>query len=242
MNNFEIGGGIVVQAVALDKLLKEIESAWKNSRSYHICTVNPEIVVRAEQNQIFKAAVMASDLRTIDGIGVVLAIMRRYHRKVKRLTGVTIMAAALDLARRLGREVMIVGAEGLSRERAESRMRALGVKVCPGVSPRVNEAGEADGNLANMLPKNGVVLVALGTPKQELWIRRTIANNGPPNLYIGIGGAVDYYSGITPSPPAIVCAFGLEWLYRLIQHPRTRIPRLINFLPGFLWREIVKGQ
>jgi N-acetylglucosaminyldiphosphoundecaprenol N-acetyl-beta-D-mannosaminyltransferase len=93
-----------------------------------------------------------------------------------------------------------------------------------------------------MLPKNGVVLAALGTPKQELWIRNTIVNGGPPNLYIGIGGAVDYYSGATPSPPAILCALGLEWLYRLIKHPGTRIPRLTNFLPRFVWRYIVVGQ
>ena len=242
MKNFELAGGIVVQSLSLDELLKEIESAWKMDHSYHICTVNPEIVVRAGQNPAFKAAVMACDLRTIDGIGVILAIMRRYFRKAERLTGVTIMAAVLDLARRMGREVIIVGAEALSRERAESRMRAEEVKIRHGVSPRVNEAGEAEENLTNMLPKNGVVLVALGTPKQELWIRNTIVNNGPPNLYIGVGGAVDYYSGVAPNPPAILCALGLEWLYRLIQHPGTRIPRLINFLPKFFWRYIVVGR
>ncbi len=242
MKNFELGGGIVVQSLSLDELLQEVESAWKSSRPYHICTVNPEIVVRAEQNQAFKAAVVASDLRTIDGIGVILAVMRRYIRKAERLTGVTIMAAVLDLARRQGGEVMIVGAEAVSRERAEARMRAEGVKVCPGVSPRVNEAGEADTNLAKMLPKNGVVLVALGTPKQELWIRHTIDNNGSPNLYVGVGGAIDYYSGVAPKPPSILCALGLEWLYRLVRHPRTRIPRLRNFMPRFLWRYVVVGK
>jgi N-acetylglucosaminyldiphosphoundecaprenol N-acetyl-beta-D-mannosaminyltransferase len=91
-----------------------------------------------------------------------------------------------------------------------------------------------------LLPRGGAVLVALGAPKQELWIRRALDRPAPPNVFVGVGGAVDYLSGAARVPPAWMSRCGLEWLFRLLLEPR-RLARQGKSLIPFVRREIVLG-
>ena len=84
------------------------------------------------------------------------------------------------------------------------------------------------------------MLVALGIPKQERWIRRRIDDGDANNcIYAGIGGAVDYLSGDAFFAPAAIRGLGLEWLFRLVLEPRKRVSRQLSTLPRFLVREIL---
>jgi N-acetylglucosaminyldiphosphoundecaprenol N-acetyl-beta-D-mannosaminyltransferase len=135
---------------------------------------------------------------------------------------------------------MIVGASERARRAAEEELRKEGVRVLPGASPEVSPDGTMiDGGVLR-LPTGGVVLVALGAPKQELWIRRQIREGAPANIYVGVGGVVDYISGLAPEPWGWARSIGLEWLYRLIREPRRRGRRQLTTLPNFLWHEVLR--
>jgi N-acetylglucosaminyldiphosphoundecaprenol N-acetyl-beta-D-mannosaminyltransferase len=73
------------------------------------------------------------------------------------------------------------------------------------------------------------LLVALGAPKQELWIDRHLADTGC-QLGIGVGGLFDFYSGRLPRAPKWMREAGLEWLYRFWQEP------------GRLWKRYFIGN
>ena len=54
----------------------------------------------------------------------------------------------------------------------------------------------------------------------------------PGVLMIGLGGALDVFSGMIRRAPSLWRRLGLEWLFRLLQEPK-RITRMIR-LPGIL--------
>ena len=76
-----------------------------------------------------------------------------------------------------------------------------------------------------------LLLVGLGSPKQEKWIYNNLRLTGA-KAAIGIGGSFDVMSGNLKRAPKIFCRLGLEWFYRLITQP-TRIKRMMK-LPKFV--------
>jgi N-acetylglucosaminyldiphosphoundecaprenol N-acetyl-beta-D-mannosaminyltransferase len=82
------------------------------------------------------------------------------------------------------------------------------------------------------------VFVALGAPKQELWIERALEEIGPA-VAIGVGASLDFLAGRVRRAPAFMSKAGLEWVYRLAQEPRRLWRRYLIRGPRFiavLWR------
>jgi N-acetylglucosaminyldiphosphoundecaprenol N-acetyl-beta-D-mannosaminyltransferase len=111
-------------------------------------------------------------------------------------------------------------------------------------------AGSADGYFTDdesiiariNITNPDVVLVCLGSPKQELWMARNI---GRLNTHIcaGLGGSLDVFAGRVNRAPVFFRKLGLEWFYRLICEPR-RIKRMIKlplFILAVIWKRIKKG-
>ncbi|MFM7464559.1 MAG: WecB/TagA/CpsF family glycosyltransferase, partial [Cyanobium sp.] len=75
-----------------------------------------------------------------------------------------------------------------------------------------------------------LVLVALGVPRQELWIQSM--PHPLPGLWMGVGGSFDVWAGTKKRAPLWMGKVHLEWLYRLIQEP-SRWRRMLA-LPAFM--------
>ena len=82
-----------------------------------------------------------------------------------------------------------------------------------------------------------IIGVALGNPKQERWIARHGAATGAAVL-IGIGGTLDFLTGVTRRAPAWMQRSGLEWIHRAASEPRRLAGRyakdLVVFGPALL--------
>lgn len=76
-----------------------------------------------------------------------------------------------------------------------------------------------------------ILLVAMGAPKQEKWLRHYLEETGV-KVGIGVGGLFDFYSGRIPRAPLWMREIGCEWLYRFYQEPRRMWRRYFvgNFL------------
>ena len=93
-----------------------------------------------------------------------------------------------------------------------------------------------------------LVIVALGSPKQELWMaqhERLIA----PAVALGLGASLDFVAGAVTRAPAWVSRAGIEWLYRLAQEPRRLAYRYLvrdmQALPIFavdLYRSVTRRR
>ncbi len=63
------------------------------------------------------------------------------------------------------------------------------------------------------------LLVALGCPKQDLWIEAH-KRELQVSLAMGVGCVLDVIAGASRRAPSLLQAVGLEWLYRLAQEPQ----------------------
>ena len=78
--------------------------------------------------------------------------------------------------------------------------------------------------------KADILLVAYGTPQQEIWLKNNLNETGC-KLGMGIGGTLDFLAGTKKRAPVWMRYSGLEWLFRLIIEPR-RIKRQLA-IPKF---------
>ncbi|MBL7006985.1 MAG: WecB/TagA/CpsF family glycosyltransferase [Spirochaetia bacterium] len=74
-----------------------------------------------------------------------------------------------------------------------------------------------------------LLLVAMGVPRQELWIHKNLSSLKVP-VCMGVGGLFDFYSGRIKRAPLIFRRMGIEWVWRLLMEP------------GRMWKRYIIGN
>jgi len=94
---------------------------------------------------------------------------------------------------------------------------------CPpfGFEHDVSQTRRIEHKLCDAQPD--IIYVALGSPKQELFIERT-RHLLPRAWWLGVGISFGFLSGQVRRAPKWMQQFGLEWLHRLVQEP-TRLAK-----------------
>jgi exopolysaccharide biosynthesis WecB/TagA/CpsF family protein len=83
-----------------------------------------------------------------------------------------------------------------------------------------------------------IILVAMGNPKQELWIDAHLtADHG--RLAVGVGALFDFLAGEVSRAPEWVRAARLEWMWRLMLEPKRLFRRYVLGNPLFLLRVLL---
>ncbi len=80
-----------------------------------------------------------------------------------------------------------------------------------------------------------VLWVALGMPKQDLWIYERLNRLKVP-IAIGVGAAFSFVAGTVPRCPQWMGRMGLEWAYRVAQEPKKLWRRDLIDGSSFLFR------
>lgn len=232
--------GVRVHLLDLPRTLAAVETLLRDGRPHQIATVNPEFVVRARRDRMFRRVLNTSDLALVDGIGIALALRLLYGIRAWRVTGADLIPQLARLAARDELPVFLIGAAPGVAGRAAGRLVALapGLQVAGTLSGSPEPA--EDEATARVIRAGGtrLLFVAFGAPAQELWIARNLRNLDPC-IAIGVGGAFDYLAGAVRRAPAWMRSAGLEWLYRLLREPwRWRRQRA---LPIFVYLVLRQG-
>ena len=74
-----------------------------------------------------------------------------------------------------------------------------------------------------------LVFVAMGVPRQELWIDACADSTGA-RAALAVGGLFDFFSGLMPRAPSWMRRLGIEWIFRLAMEP------------GRMWRRYIIGN
>jgi N-acetylglucosaminyldiphosphoundecaprenol N-acetyl-beta-D-mannosaminyltransferase len=77
-----------------------------------------------------------------------------------------------------------------------------------------------------------LIFVALGAPKQEIWID-TVREELRPAVLLAVGGSLDFIAGTVPRAPPWVSRSGMEWLFRLSLEPKRLWRRYLLRDPKF---------
>ena len=196
-----------------------------------IVTLNAEMTMAALEDSALAEAIHGADLVIPDGAGVVWALGLQGIR-VRRTPGIELARGLLEHAAAKGWGVALVGSSPLVLEGLCHRLKAEIpglhlVMAIHGYNPP--EAWpDLEKRLLAMDPD--LVLVALGVPRQELWIQSL--PDPLQGIWMGVGGSFDVWAGTKKRAPTWMGKIHLEWLYRLIQEP-SRWRRMLA-LPAFM--------
>jgi N-acetylglucosaminyldiphosphoundecaprenol N-acetyl-beta-D-mannosaminyltransferase len=196
-----------------------------------IVTLNAEMTMAALADPALAGAIRGADLVIPDGAGVVWALGRQGLR-VRRAPGIELARHLLDHAATQGWRVALVGASPPVLEQLCQRLKVEIPNLQLVMAIHGYNAPEAWPELEQRLlaVQPDLVLVALGVPRQELWIQ----NLPHPlrGIWMGVGGSFDVWAGTKKRAPLWMGKIHMEWLYRLIQEP-SRWRRMLA-LPAFM--------
>jgi N-acetylglucosaminyldiphosphoundecaprenol N-acetyl-beta-D-mannosaminyltransferase len=237
--------GVNISTVSKAEAIKAASDFLNQQARLHtIFTPNPEMLVKARKDAIFREVLNAADLSLCDGFGLYLAC----RGVCERITGVDFMLNLCELAQNRGERIFLLGSG--SEEVLEKTKKAL-LENFPrlqvvGMNPGPKLAENSHGDLHVIEDENNrlidevkaanpsIIFVAFGMGKQEKWIAQYAPKVPSLRLAMGVGGAFDFVSGNIPRAPRLLRNFGLEWLYRLVKQPE-RIGRIFNATARFVF-------
>lgn len=220
--------GVRFDGVTLDEAVSQALEYIAVRKAAYVCTPNPEIVWECRKNSALRRAVLGADMVLPDGVGVVWASRVLGAPLPQRVTGYDFLLALLE---RLEGTVFLLGGQpGVAEDAAGTiaeKFPAVTVVGC--MDGYFTDGDAAVKAVASAAPD--LLLVCLGSPKQELWMAEN-KDRLPVGLMAGLGGCLDVLSGHVRRAPQGWIRLHLEWLYRLLQQPR-RIRRQLR-LPLFV--------
>jgi exopolysaccharide biosynthesis WecB/TagA/CpsF family protein len=183
------------------------------------------------------ARAMKSFLVLPDGIGVDIAARLLYGKAFpNNLNGTDFLPSFISAIRR----PMSIGLLGSRRENAEQAAVSL-TRMAPQhrvfvVHDGFFTASEEPAILEHIRAQRpDILLVAMGVPRQELWIFEHITPEHT-TLPIAVGALLDFLSGAVPRAPMWMRRLRMEWIFRLMLEPRRLWRRYVVGNPVFLLR------
>jgi N-acetylglucosaminyldiphosphoundecaprenol N-acetyl-beta-D-mannosaminyltransferase len=187
----------------------------------YVVTLNGAMLVQTARHAEWRALANDAGLVTADGIAVVLAARILGVEITERLAGIDLVEALCEQAGRLGHRVFLLGGRpGIADAAAAALRHRHPTLTIVGTQHGYFDAPDEDGiRAAIRAARPDVLLVALGMPRQEQWMRRWSLALGVP-VSVGVGGSFDVLAGHARRAPVWVQRLGLEWLFRAVAEPR----------------------
>jgi N-acetylglucosaminyldiphosphoundecaprenol N-acetyl-beta-D-mannosaminyltransferase len=228
------------------ELIRRI-SGWVGSdhAARRVMYVNAHVLNQSRDIPELRTALEQADLVYCDGYGVRLAAKALDVEIPHRMTGADWIWSLAALCEIAGHSVYLLGSEpGVTAEVARRMSRWY---------PRLTIAGTHHGYFDIGSPHDDrvvedinarrpdIVLVGMGTPKQELWVQHKAACIETGVLWT-VGALFDYVSGRVPRAPGWLADNCLEWIFRLAIEPQRMWRRYLLGNPVFISRVMAQAH
>jgi len=214
-------------------------------RARRVMYANAHVLNQSRGTPALRDALECADLVYCDGYGVRLAAKALDAPIPHRMTGadwIWGLAATCELAQE---SVYLLGSEpGVARQAAAELGRAY---------PDLEVAGHHHGYFTPGSPHDdrvvedvnarrpSILLVGMGTPKQELWVQAN-AHRLDVDVLWTVGALFDVVSGKVPRAPGWLADNGLEWIFRLAIEPGRMWRRYLLGNPVFVHRVLAQAR
>lgn len=194
--------------------------------------VNAYSIALSQQDEEYRFCLLNASHNLPDGKP--LSWLTRFSsRPLTQVRGPGLFELVMDVGRNYGLKHFLLGATPQTLNLLDSALstRYPGVKIVGSYSPpfrpmSTKETQQQDDQLVNSGAH--VVWVGLGTPKQDVEVRRLRHDQ---NLFaIAVGAAFDFSAGTKKEAPSWLGCIGLEWMFRFASEPRR------------LWRRYLIGN
>lgn len=204
----------------------------------YICVSNVHTTVMAFRDKKYRLVQNSAAMALPDGQPLSIVSRKRGFTQARRVPGPDLMPAILALSPEKGYRHYFYG----STESTLAELR----KVLTRRYPKLQIAGvysppfrtltkEEDEEIIRRINDSGAdfVWVALGAPKQEIWMYEH--RHKVKGLMLGVGAAFDFTAGTTKRAPMWMQKLCLEWVFRILRDPKRMLPRYLNTNFAFLY-------
>ena len=204
-----------------------IEYAFNHQKI--LVAINAEKILHATDES---RAIINRNLGYPDGIGAVWALRKKRFFNVERIPGCELW---LDIVKKYyqTKSFYLIGSTQKTIDETIKKLESdfQGINISNyrnGYMKSEIEETELIQDIVKCQPD--IVFVAMGSPKQELFMMRL--QQCHLALYQGLGGSFDVYTKTVKRAPQWWLRHNLEWAYRLIKQP-LRIKRQVHLIRFF---------
>lgn len=222
---------VLVDQVNMKEAVAQVTAAVSAQYPFRVVTANPEMIYAASRDPKLSHTINTADLVTPDGVGVIWAANISGCSLAERVTGIDLLENLWPVADIQRWRVFILGSKQGVAEQAIQKISSR----YPGIQWGFHHGYFAASEEAQVMETirqfaPDVLLVGLGSPRQEHWLKQHADLTA---VGIGVGGSFDTLSGLVPRAPLFIQKVRLEWLYRLWLEPKRRKRQAV--LPKFVW-------
>jgi N-acetylglucosaminyldiphosphoundecaprenol N-acetyl-beta-D-mannosaminyltransferase len=204
-----------------------------------INTLNQYSYIIAEQDAIFKKALLSSDLLLPDGIGITVAARILKGKYVKKIAGADLHVFLLQKLNSEGGSCFYLGSsvetlEGIRKQLAFEYPNIRAEVYSPPFKKTFSDAENAEMVACINAFKPDVLFVGMTAPKQETWVYENKSKLDVKTI-CSIGAVFDFYSGTVRRPSKFWIDHGLEWFRRFLYDPNHLWKRYLVYGPVFVY-------
>ncbi len=252
----------VTQSEAVERIISFAKRVKLESKPAFVATLNVDFVANAVSgwpfggNDELWGYLRNADFVTADGMPIVLLSRLLRRGLPARVTGADMVPAICRRCAEEGLKVYVLGGDKDAVSEAFKKLhltihlrQGYGGQAQPPNHLTTILVGHDDAfvKLDEQQPeiverinaaKPDILFVALGNPKQELWMGRN-ASKLDVGAMVGIGGTFNFIAGKVKRAPKWMQKSGLEWIYRIIQEPGRLWRRYAYGLVKFSWLSLL---
>lgn len=200
----------------------------KNKNSSYFCFTNAHMIIEAVENKTFQNFVNKSTASFSDGVPIAKACTILHKIRQERIAGMDVFPDLLSIAEKENIGIFLFGGEQKVLDNISNRIKKehSQLTISGSISPPFGKEWNNEQFIKEINNSNaGICFVALGCPKQEIWMANYSNLINMPLL--GVGGAFPVYAQTQKRCPKWMANNGLEWLYRLYQEPKRLLKRYL---------------
>ncbi|BDA82762.1 UDP-N-acetyl-D-mannosaminuronic acid transferase [Aureimonas sp. SA4125] len=228
-------GGVGVTPARGDEVACLIAARLDAGVFTKVAFVNAHCINLAFEHEEYRSA-LADFLVLPDGVGIDIASQLLFGQPFPENLNGTDLVPFLLAQLRPGLRIGLIGAQPGVAEAAAAGFAAEAPQhvYLPISHGYFAEGAETDAVLAKTrVLRPDIVLVALGVPRQELFIARHMTRR-ETTVAIAVGALLDFKAGRVPRAPPLVRHLRAEWVFRLCAEPKRLWKRYIVGNPRFL--------
>lgn len=234
-----------INVTNMEEVLNTIENSLEEVRGDYICVSNVHTTVMAFRDENYRKIQNESWMSLPDGKPLSIVSKKRGFENAGRVPGPDLMPKVFERSEEKKYRHFFYGSTEQTLKMLEQNLREKYpyLEIAGMYSPPFRKLTEEEDN--EIIEKiNGArpdfVWVALGAPKQEIWMAEH--KNKICALMIGVGAAFDFEAGTVKRAPKWMQEMCLEWFYRILQDPMRLIPRYVNTNLSFMWNVYKEGR
>jgi N-acetylglucosaminyldiphosphoundecaprenol N-acetyl-beta-D-mannosaminyltransferase len=230
--------GVGVSVTDYADAVRCVVDAAKAKRTLLLTACDVHMVIQAQRDPAFAAALNAFDIVTPDGQPVRWGLaLTGQATLADRVYGPTLMLHVCEAAAREGLPIFLYGSRAETLELLASKLRARfpALEIAGSIAGRFRpltleeQAGDA---AAIAAAGAAITFVGMGCPRQEWWTFHMRHRVAMPVL--AVGAAFDFHAGLVQQAPPWMQARGLEWAFRLTREPKRLWRRYVLLTPRYV--------